>query len=279
MTLKTVSSALNPCLLVSAFLLLGGCSKPEAGVEPAATAAPAATASVEETPAANAPEPAVGIEAGMAYAEARVQLVKAGWTPPPLPANGFSEADTKVKAECNGSVALCTAMPELEACSGSNEGACVMNWSSASGKQLRVSTTGGLAQAKVQSFQVMSASGAASMACPSLVFEDFLTAYRNDVNVQRAFTADPLEMTYLDTASADASPKELRKSLGWEALEKPVMVGSETLANEGLVQAIEGGDKHHQVVETQPGTGVKTTYEFSQFDGCWRLTAINDQSI
>ena len=86
-------------------------------------------------------------------------------------------------------------------------------------------------------------------------------------------------MTYLDTSSADASPKAQHKSLDWEAVSKPVMVSNDALTTEGLVQAIEGGDSQYQVVETQPGTGIKISYSFSQVDGCWRLTAINDQSI
>jgi hypothetical protein len=279
MNAKTIFSALPTCVLIAAFLLLGGCSKPEAADEPSVATAPPVAPTPEAAPAATASGPTVDIQAGISYAQAREQLIAAGWVAPALPTNGFAESDAKVKAECNGSVALCTSMPEIDACSGSDEGACVMNWSSANGKRLRVSTTGGLAQAKVQSFELLAATGAPEMVCPSPVFNDFLKAFRDDVNVQRAFTADPLDMTYLDTTSADASPRTQHKSLDWAAINKPVMVSSDSLGNEGLVQTIEGSDQRYQVVETQPGTGTKKTYDFSQVDGCWRLTAINDQSI
>jgi hypothetical protein len=142
----------------------------------------------------------------------------------------LAENGAQVKGVCANSVALCTELPEIEACSGPGKKSGVVNRSSAGGHRLRLTSTCGLASAAVRSLPNLSVPAAAAMACPALVVEDFLKACRGDVDAQRTFAGSPLVL---------ACP----------------------------------------MVETPSGAAVKRICALAMVDGCWRQTAIVDQSI
>ena len=265
--------------LIRTLFVLAACSKPEsaAPVTPPLSDAPEGAATV----AAQVALPKLDILPGMAYSEARDTLLQAGWKPGSLPPNGLNSNSAKVKAVCGGDVALCNAVPEVEVCVDSSEGECAMKWSSANGDQLRVTTIGGLASPHVKTFEILprlAAPGPAA-ACPSQMFEIFLSAYRDSAAIQEAFSDKPLSMTSLDISSPGKVPLPISKNVDWVQVPKPTMLSVQALAAQGLDQVIEGSEDRYLVIETRAGTGIKKVYHFSMSKGCWHLTAIDDQSV
>lgn len=84
------------------------------------------------------------LKKGTSYAYVRKYLIDSGWIAPKLPKGGYKESDAKVVSECDGSVKLCNRLPEIDSCSGANEGYCNMYFENKYGKKLKVITKGGL---------------------------------------------------------------------------------------------------------------------------------------
>lgn len=133
---------LHRFLIVSALVGLAACSAPQAD-----TAPPTALAQATG-PQTSAPSALPALD-GRSYADARADLLAAGWSPLPsatcvrdvfgdVPADRCAAQATA--PECTA----CTDTPELEACSGAGE--CLMRFTHAGERaQLHVTTAGDLA--------------------------------------------------------------------------------------------------------------------------------------
>lgn len=89
-------------------------------------------------------EAKVFIKKGMSYINARRILLNEGWLVPILPKGGYGKDDAKVISECSGNSDLCNKFPEIDSCSGSEEGNCNMYFHSRQEGKLSVTTSGGL---------------------------------------------------------------------------------------------------------------------------------------
>jgi hypothetical protein len=72
----------------------------------------------------------------MPYAQARLALLSAGWSPAPQEPAQFAEQ------RCGARVKICGAYPETEACSGTGMGFCAFRFRNARGNILAITTTG-----------------------------------------------------------------------------------------------------------------------------------------
>ena len=113
--------------------------------------------------------------------------------------------------------------------------------------------------------------------CPSKDFPTFLAAYMNSIDVQKAFTLEPLQK--LTTVDAEPEPKQVRHLLGSRELEFPLIPDAKTIDMRGLILQITDRDQFSAAVKLQkPDTGYQVIYRFS-FDTCWVLNEIQDDSI
>lgn len=72
----------------------------------------------------------------MPYAQARLALLSAGWSPSP------QEPAQSAEQRCGVRVEICSAYPETEACSGTGMGFCAFRFRNARGLILAITTTG-----------------------------------------------------------------------------------------------------------------------------------------
>lgn len=72
----------------------------------------------------------------MLYAQARVVLLSAGWSPSP------QEPAQSTEQRCGARVEICGAYPETDACSGTGMGFCAFRFRNAQGSILAITTTG-----------------------------------------------------------------------------------------------------------------------------------------
>jgi hypothetical protein len=190
-----------PLLLV---LTLAACSDAPAPAaqEPLAapsTDAPAAGSEPAEAPPAAAPIDAPSLEAlpfaaslaaGTPYADARAALQAAGWRP--IVTDACAE-------NVGGEAAVCRELPELEACSGTGAGYCLMAFGSPDAAQalsLRTSgghdgwaATGDAATVRLDRAELAAVSPPADRTCGSGDFMTFLETFAADPTVRAAWTA------------------------------------------------------------------------------------------
>lgn len=119
----------------------------------------------------------------------------------------------------------------------------------------------------------VAASPTALADCPGSDFKSFLKAYRGSLDIQRKFTDFPLNFSYTDFDAEDTPRIHKKQSL--KETQFPLLHGNGdvdpgevTIARKGKV-----------VVVTEP-TGEYSTsdFRFVERDGCWHLTAIEDNS-
>lgn len=187
-------------LLMLAVALATACSEAPATSSPM----PAAAATPEHAPAA----PAAAVEAlpsspslatlpfaaqlavGQPYAEVRAAILAAGWRP----------VVTDACAEnVGGEAAICRELPELEACSGTGEGVCLMAFGSAEARQtltLRTvgghegwATTGEAATVRLDRADLVATDPPTDRVCGSSDFVTFLETFAGDPSVRAAWTA------------------------------------------------------------------------------------------
>ena len=72
----------------------------------------------------------------MPYAQARLALLTAGWSPSP------QEPAQSAEERCGARVEICGTYPETEACSGTGMGFCAFRFRNAQGLILAITTTG-----------------------------------------------------------------------------------------------------------------------------------------
>ncbi|WP_144436492.1 hypothetical protein [Lysobacter antibioticus] len=121
------------------------------------------------------------------------------------------------------------------------------------------------------------AAGKTGVACPSQQFDAFLAAFMDDVAIQKAFTASPLQSETVD-ANADPEPRPVTTMLDATALRFPVMPGAQQQQRDGLVlsQTELNGDK--EVMLAKPDTDYQMSFFFKKGE-CWTLYRTRDDSL
>ena len=221
----------------------------------------------------------IQLKKGMDYALARQQLLDAGWKVPKLPEGGYSAADAKVVSECAGSVSVCNRLPEIDSCSG--DGMCVMQWTDPAGQPVMITVEGGLKEPSVSSWQKTGAAPQAKSngdSCPSLSFDVFLKAYRERTHLQDVFTLDVVKYTYVAEIE-DGGYGEKTVSKSKNDLDAPLIPSQETLKDSGTAVKVRQNGSNAFVTEQQKGTDALKEYRFVKQNGCWYLSAINNQSL
>jgi len=114
--------------------------------------------------------------------------------------------------------------------------------------------------------------------CPAQKFEDFLKAFANHVEIQRAYTRYPYVTTVYDYSDPEADPKVSRLAEG--QVQFPVMLGDKDLLEHGANMHSERKAKDWYEVFTQSeGSGAYTmTFTFRYQSSCWFLTESIDAS-
>ncbi|MFK3649770.1 hypothetical protein ACI2IY_15250 [Lysobacter enzymogenes] len=114
-------------------------------------------------------------------------------------------------------------------------------------------------------------------ACPSQDFDAFLSAFADDIEVQRAFTQRPLRSETVD-ANADPEPKPVTAMLDGDAIKFPLMPSRVKQQADGLVlsQTELNGDK--QVLLAKPDTDYQLSFFFRKGE-CWTLYRMRDDSL
>lgn len=123
-----------------------------------------------------------------------------------------------------------------------------------------------------------SASTPAAAACPSSSFDGFLKAFREDVQVQKAFSAEPLESQTVD-ATAEPEPALVTKMLTATELQFPLIPSEQQQAQEGLTMrqsALENGDT--KVTLVKEDTDYQMSFYFRKNE-CWQLFRIRNESL
>ena len=117
-----------------------------------------------------------------------------------------------------------------------------------------------------------------SPACPSSEFEGFLAAFAASSEVQKSFTAVPLQSDSLE-ADAEPEPRRVMQRLTPPALVFPVMQTDQQQREEGLAMSRRRSGRDMIVTLAKPDTDYQVTYYFHQKNGCWELYRKFDESI
>lgn len=122
--------------------------------------------------------------------------------------------------------------------------------------------------------------------CPSQNFPTFLKAYRNNLDIQKAFTVTPLKfnsfypefgekpnVSYLNAADLyEVEPSEAQF---------PIFNNAQELEAQGVKLSMKKQSSRWYRVQTggMEGTGANTyDFDFKKLNGCWRLVEITDYS-
>ena len=122
------------------------------------------------------------------------------------------------------------------------------------------------------------ASTSAMPICPSHNFDGFLKAFMDDVELQKAFTAEPLESQAVD-AAAEPEPALVTKLQTATELEFPLIPSEKQQAGEGLKMrqsVLENGDI--KVTLAKEDTDYQMSFYFEK-DECWKLIRIRNDSL
>jgi hypothetical protein len=122
------------------------------------------------------------------------------------------------------------------------------------------------------------APASAMSACPSPNFDSFLKAFMGDVEIQKKFSAEPLESQAVD-ATAEPEPALVTKMLTATELKFPLIPSEQQQANEGLKMrqsTLENGDT--KVTLAKEDTDYQMSFYFKN-DGCWKLIRIRNDSL
>lgn len=118
----------------------------------------------------------------------------------------------------------------------------------------------------------------AALACPSPSFDGFLKVFIASVEVQKAFSAEPLESQTVD-ATAEPEPALVTKMLTANELQFPLIPNEEQQANEGLKMrqsALENGDI--KVKLAKEDTDYQMSFYFRK-EACWKLIRKRNDSL
>jgi hypothetical protein len=115
-------------------------------------------------------------------------------------------------------------------------------------------------------------------ACPSSNFDSFLKAFMGDVEIQKAFSVEPLESQTVD-ATAEPEPALVTKMLTATELQFPLIPSEQQQASEGLKlrqSTLENGDT--KVTLVKEDTDYQMSFYFKN-EGCWKLIRIRNDSL
>lgn len=258
-----------------------------ATVEAPATPHDVAASAVVPAPAAASPAVsdlpfAAMLAAGTPYAEAREALLAAGWRPIITPA---------CAENVGGDAAICRELPEIESCSGTGAGYCLMAFADpASASALALRSTGGhadwsargeAATMRLDRAELEPVAPAAGAACPSADFPTFLEAFAADPAVRAAWTA-PLvrvalrydvgeDSVVVDGAMRAADFAGFPVVHQGDAFHRVDASGAVDLAP--LALAITEPDADTRDVAFRYGASEGNTVRFARAGECWRLVA------
>ena len=121
-------------------------------------------------------------------------------------------------------------------------------------------------------------SAPAAPTCPTQAFDTFLTAFANDVAIQKAFVTQPLQSESID-ALAEPEPRPVTRMLSFDELHFPLMPNLQRQALDGLqlVKTISGNGEM-EVKLVKPDTDYQVLFFFRN-DGCWKLYRMRDDSL
>lgn len=118
----------------------------------------------------------------------------------------------------------------------------------------------------------------ATSACPSPDFGSFLKTFMGDVEIQKKFSAEPLENQTVD-ATAEPEPALVTKMLTATELQFPLIPSEQQQASEGLKMrqsTLENGDT--KVTLAKEDTDYQMSFYFKK-EGCWKLIRIRNDSL
>jgi hypothetical protein len=114
--------------------------------------------------------------------------------------------------------------------------------------------------------------------CPATEFDAFLPLFENDVTVQKAYVADPLQSDSVD-ANAEPEPKPVSRMLVKAEVTFPVMPSQAAQARDGLTTARADTSATEAVLKlTKPDTDYQMSFFFRK-DDCWHLYRVKDDSL
>ena len=117
-----------------------------------------------------------------------------------------------------------------------------------------------------------------ALACPSPNFDGFLKAFMENVEVQKAFSTEPLESQTVD-ATAEPEPALVTKTLAAAELKFPLIPSEQQQAKEGLTlrqSVLENGDI--KVTLAKEDTDYQVSFYFKK-EVCWELIRIRNDSL
>jgi len=120
---------------------------------------------------------------------------------------------------------------------------------------------------------------AEALDCPGKTFETFVEKFANSISLQATFTRWPLQSTAID-AKAEPEPKPVTKQLTQRQVTYPLMTALDRAKREGkIIRIAKDEDSGGQIEIAGSNSGEKVRYLFKRSGMCWKLTAIDDQSI
>lgn len=114
--------------------------------------------------------------------------------------------------------------------------------------------------------------------CPSQNFAAFFKAYRNNVLIQKKFTANPLKYTnHYDSGFAE---KPAAKDLMAAEIDFPIMIDDKALAEQGVsFSSKKQTSRWYKVITISQGTDAYANeFDFKKLNGCWQLEEWTDFS-
>jgi hypothetical protein len=118
----------------------------------------------------------------------------------------------------------------------------------------------------------------ATPVCQAQAFDTFLTAFADDIEVQKKSVTRPLQSESVD-ALAEPEPKPVTKMLSFAELHFPLMPTERQRAHDGLqISQTPSGSGEIEVKLVKPDTDYQRVFYFRN-DGCWKLYRMRDDSL
>jgi len=117
-----------------------------------------------------------------------------------------------------------------------------------------------------------------ALACPSPSFDGFLKAFTENIEVQKAFSVEPLESQTVD-AAAEPEPALVTKMLSAAELQFPLIPSERQQSKEGLTMrqsVLESSDT--KVTLAKEDTDHQMSFYFRK-NQCWQLYRIRNESL
>lgn len=119
---------------------------------------------------------------------------------------------------------------------------------------------------------------APAVTCPAADFNGFLRQFENHVDLQKAFVADPLEISAID-ANAEPEPKAVIRQVSRKDVTFPLMPDEAKQRQDGLQRSITTISPTEASVKlTKSDTDYQMSFHFSH-DDCWHLDRVADESL